>query len=44
MEIEDGLVKTATAKKGADLLKALLSTDEGSCRFGEVAIGICFAT
>ena len=39
MEIEDGLVKTATAKKGEDLLKALLSTDEGSNRFGEVAIG-----
>jgi len=39
MEIVDGLVKTATAKKGEDLLKALLSTDEGSNRFGEVAIG-----
>lgn len=39
LEVEKGKVVNATAKKGADLLKALLATDEGSNRFGEVAIG-----
>lgn len=39
LEIEKGKVAKATAKKGEDLLLALLATDEGSCRFGEVAIG-----
>lgn len=37
--VKDGKVVEATAKKGEDLLKALLETDEGSCYFGEVAIG-----
>ena len=39
LEVEKGKVVKATAQKGEDLLKALLETDEGSCRFGEVAIG-----
>lgn len=39
LEIESGKVVKATAKKGEDLLKALLETDEGASRFGEVAIG-----
>ena len=39
LEIESGKVIKATAEKGEDLLKALLETDEGACRFGEVAIG-----
>ncbi|MGG7176826.1 aminopeptidase [Clostridium paraputrificum] len=39
LEIKDGIVVEARAKKGEDLLKTLLKTDEGSCRFGEVAIG-----
>jgi aminopeptidase len=39
LEIENGKVVKATAKKGEDLLKALLETDEGASRFGEVAIG-----
>lgn len=38
-EVEKGKVVKATASKGEDLLKALLDTDEGSCFFGEVAIG-----
>ncbi|WP_125153849.1 aminopeptidase [Clostridium rectalis] len=37
--IKNGKVIEATAKKGEDLLKSLISTDEGSCFFGEVAIG-----
>jgi aminopeptidase len=37
--VEKGKVIKATAAKGEDLLKALLETDEGACRFGEVAIG-----
>lgn len=37
--IEKGKVVEATAEKGEDLLKTLLSTDEGACYFGEVAIG-----
>lgn len=39
LEIEKGKVVKATAEKGEDLLKALLETDEGASRFGEVAIG-----
>ena len=39
LEVEKGKVVKATAKKGEDLLKSLLETDEGACRFGEVAIG-----
>lgn len=39
LEVKDGKVIKATAKKGEDLLHTLLATDEGACRFGEVAIG-----
>ena len=39
LEVQDGKVIKASAKKGEDLLKSLLLTDEGSVRFGEVAIG-----
>lgn len=39
LEIEKGKVVKANAEKGEDLLKALLETDEGASRFGEVAIG-----
>jgi aminopeptidase len=39
LQIEKGKVVKATATKGEDLLKTLLKTDEGACRFGEVAIG-----
>jgi aminopeptidase len=39
LHIEKGRVVKASAKKGEDLLKALLETDEGASRFGEVAIG-----
>ena len=39
LEVKDGKVVEAKAKKGEDLLKTLLSIDEGSCHFGEVAIG-----
>lgn len=39
LEVEKGKVVKANAKKGEDLLKALLQTDEGASRFGEVAIG-----
>ncbi len=39
LDIKEGLVTKAKAKKGEDLLKALIETDEGSKRFGEVAIG-----
>jgi len=39
LEVEDGKVVKATADKGEELLHALLATDEGSSRFGEVAIG-----
>ena len=37
--VKDGKVVEATAKKGEDLLKSLMSIDEGASRFGEVAIG-----
>ncbi|WP_461207783.1 aminopeptidase [Clostridium sp. DL1XJH146] len=39
LEVKDGLVVKALAKKGEDLLHSLLKIDEGSSRFGEVAIG-----
>ena len=39
LKVEKGKVVKATAKKGEDLLKSLLETDEGACSFGEVAIG-----
>lgn len=39
LQVEKGKVIKGTAAKGEDLLKALLETDEGACRFGEVAIG-----
>lgn len=39
LEVKDGKVINATAKKGEELLKSLLETDEGSNFFGEVAIG-----
>lgn len=39
LEVENGKIVKAEAKKGEDLLKTLLSTDEGASRFGEVAIG-----
>jgi aminopeptidase len=39
LEVSGGKVTGASAKKGEDLLKALLATDEGASRFGEVAIG-----
>ena len=39
LEVKEGKVINATAKKGEELLKSLLETDEGSSFFGEVAIG-----
>lgn len=39
LEVEKGKVVKATAKKGEDLLLALLATDQGASFFGEVAIG-----
>ena len=39
LEVKDGKVVDAKAKKGEELLKSLLDTDEGSSFFGEVAIG-----
>lgn len=39
LEVKDGKVIKASARKGEDLLQALLDTDEGSRKFGEVAIG-----
>ncbi|SNX54887.1 aminopeptidase [Thermoanaerobacterium sp. RBIITD] len=39
LEVENGLVVKATAKKGEDLLHALMNTDNGAKYFGEVAIG-----
>lgn len=39
LEVKDGKVINAWAKKGEELLKSLLETDEGSSFFGEVAIG-----
>jgi aminopeptidase len=39
LKVENGKVVEATAKKGEELLKTLLLTDDGSSHFGEVAIG-----
>jgi aminopeptidase len=39
LDVEKGLIVKATATKGEDLLHALMDTDEGAKRFGEVAIG-----
>lgn len=39
LEVKDGKVVKATAAKGEELLHSLLNIDEGSSRFGEVAIG-----
>ena len=39
LEVKDGLIVKATAKSGENILKEILKTDEGSMRFGEVAIG-----
>ena len=39
LEVKDGKVIEAKAKKGEELLKALLNTDAGASFFGEVAIG-----
>jgi aminopeptidase len=39
LEVKDGKVITASSKKGEDLLKTLLHTDQGARYFGEFAIG-----
>ncbi|WP_202710204.1 aminopeptidase [Sporosalibacterium faouarense] len=39
LEFKEGKVVDATAVKGEDLLLALIDTDEGSKRLGEIAIG-----
>lgn len=39
LEVKNGKVVKATAKKGEELLHSLMQTDEGACHFGEVAIG-----
>ncbi len=39
LEVTGGKVVKAEAQVGEELLKSLLATDEGSCFFGEVAIG-----
>lgn len=39
LKVQNGKVIKASASKGEDLLLSLLGTDEGSSRFGEVAIG-----
>lgn len=39
LTVKQGMVVEASAKKGEELLKTLLGFDQGSCRFGEVAIG-----
>ncbi|MBN1425873.1 aminopeptidase [Candidatus Fermentibacteria bacterium] len=39
LRVAAGRVVEATATKGEDLLQALLATDDGASRFGEVAIG-----
>jgi aminopeptidase len=39
LEVRDGKVIKATADKGEELLHSILSTDAGSSRFGEFAIG-----
>lgn len=39
LEVKDGKLVKANAKKGEDLLHSLLQTDSGASKFGEVAIG-----
>ena len=39
LEIKEGKVVNATATSGLDYLNRMLALDEGSCRFGEFAIG-----
>jgi len=39
LTVKDGVVVEADAKKGVELLKTMIGFDEGSKRFGEVAIG-----
>jgi len=39
LEVKDGKIISATAKKGEDFLNELIKTDEGSSFFGEFAIG-----
>ncbi|MEW5814350.1 MAG: aminopeptidase [Spirochaetota bacterium] len=39
LEVKDGKIVTATAKKGEDFLLSILATDNGSAFFGEVALG-----
>ena len=39
LRVENGLIVESSAKKGEELLKELINTDEGSKFFGEVAIG-----
>jgi len=38
VEFKDGKVTNFGAKKGEEILKGLIETDEGSCRLGEVAL------
>ncbi|WP_458792324.1 aminopeptidase [Yoonia sp. MH D7] len=38
VRFEAGKIVEATASKGQDVLRALLATDEGACRIGEVAL------
>lgn len=39
LTVKNGKVIKTKAEKGEELLKSLISIDEGACRFGEVAIG-----
>jgi aminopeptidase len=39
LTVKDGVVVEAAARKGDELLKTMIGFDEGSRRFGEVAIG-----
>jgi aminopeptidase len=38
VRFEKGRVVAANARTGADVLRALLNTDDGACRIGEVAL------
>jgi len=38
LDIKEGKVIKASAKEGEELLKKALETDDGACRFGEVAL------
>lgn len=42
LTFKGGKVVQASAKVGEDILKALLETDEGACRLGEIGIGTNF--